>query len=145
MSNPNERLRHHVTGAIERGEATPIVQQPTPQAFFYEHAGYSYTPGKETEEEGRTRCAFALADAEAWALAEGYSFDWGPCDTDSSDFSDERPFYVLHACYMCDADGSLVQSLHAIAFGRDKPAAGPYRRVVEAELALEQQNAEGHK
>lgn len=28
MSNPHERLRHHVTGAIERGEAQPIVEQP---------------------------------------------------------------------------------------------------------------------
>lgn len=26
----NARLRHHVTGAIERGEAEPIVEQPTP-------------------------------------------------------------------------------------------------------------------
>lgn len=28
MSNPLERLRHHVTGAIERGEAAAIVGQP---------------------------------------------------------------------------------------------------------------------
>lgn len=27
MSNPHERLQHHVTGAIERGEAVPIVEQ----------------------------------------------------------------------------------------------------------------------
>lgn len=25
---PLQRLRHHVTGAIERGEAEPIVEQP---------------------------------------------------------------------------------------------------------------------
>ena len=28
MSGPNERLRHHVTGAIERGESVAIVEQP---------------------------------------------------------------------------------------------------------------------
>jgi hypothetical protein len=28
MSTPLDRLRHHVTGAIERGEAEPIVEQP---------------------------------------------------------------------------------------------------------------------
>lgn len=27
MTNPNERLRHHVTGAIERGEAVAITEQ----------------------------------------------------------------------------------------------------------------------
>lgn len=30
MPNPLERLRHHVSGAIARGEAEPIVEQPTP-------------------------------------------------------------------------------------------------------------------
>ena len=27
MTNPKDILRHHVTGAIERGEATPIIGQ----------------------------------------------------------------------------------------------------------------------
>lgn len=27
-NKPIDRLRHHVTGAIERGEAEPIVEQP---------------------------------------------------------------------------------------------------------------------
>jgi len=30
MANPHERLRHHVTGAIERGEKEPIVEQRAP-------------------------------------------------------------------------------------------------------------------
>lgn len=29
----NELLRHHVSGAIERGEAEAIKEQPTPQAL----------------------------------------------------------------------------------------------------------------
>ncbi len=29
MSGPLERLRHHVTGAIERGEGVAIVERPT--------------------------------------------------------------------------------------------------------------------
>jgi hypothetical protein len=28
LSGPSERLRYHVTGAIERGEAVPIVEVP---------------------------------------------------------------------------------------------------------------------
>jgi len=37
MTNPLDRLRHHVTGAIERGEGTAIVEQPSRKAFgpFY--------------------------------------------------------------------------------------------------------------
>jgi len=30
---PLELLKHHVTGAIERGEAQPIVVQPAPSAL----------------------------------------------------------------------------------------------------------------
>ena len=29
--NPHERLKHHVTGAIERGEATPVTEIPVPE------------------------------------------------------------------------------------------------------------------
>lgn len=32
MSRPLDRLRHHVTGAIERGEAEPIVEVPPGEA-----------------------------------------------------------------------------------------------------------------
>ena len=28
MEHPLERLRHHVTGAIERGEREPIIERP---------------------------------------------------------------------------------------------------------------------
>lgn len=36
MSNPLERLRHHVTGAIERGESLAIVEIPArPDTFGY--------------------------------------------------------------------------------------------------------------
>jgi len=28
MSYPDDVLRHHVTGAVERGEAVPIVEEP---------------------------------------------------------------------------------------------------------------------
>jgi hypothetical protein len=27
MTNPKDRLRHHVSGAIERGKAVPIIEQ----------------------------------------------------------------------------------------------------------------------
>lgn len=34
MNALNERLRHHVTGAIERGEATPVVGMPAGRIFI---------------------------------------------------------------------------------------------------------------
>ena len=33
MTNPLDRLKHHVTGAIERGEKTAIVEQAAPRMF----------------------------------------------------------------------------------------------------------------
>ena len=95
------------------------------QQFFYAHAGYSYRPETQTPEEGRTKCAKALADAEKHALDEGYSFDWD---------HDEEP--GLWLCSMYDADGSLVDCLGGCDFGKGEGPHGPYRRVVEAEVAL---------
>jgi hypothetical protein len=34
MTNPLERLRYHVSGAIERGEAEAIVGQPAPLGWI---------------------------------------------------------------------------------------------------------------
>lgn len=34
MTHPLERLRYHVTGAIERGGAVAVVERPTPAAFW---------------------------------------------------------------------------------------------------------------
>ena len=110
------------------------------EAFFYEHAGYSYKPGEETPEQGRERGAKALAAAEHFASENGYSFNWliDP-EIDSSDYSDEDPAWELWGCIMRDEQGEVRQSLWAIDFGRDKePWGEPYRRVVEAELALEE-------
>lgn len=33
MTNPHERLKHHVTGAVERGEAQAIVEVPARPAM----------------------------------------------------------------------------------------------------------------
>lgn len=116
----------------------------TSYRFFFAHAGYSYGPG-ETPEQGRRRCAFELAKAERRASEAGWSFAWmvDP-HMDSSDW-DERPraiakadAYALWGCIARDQDGEARASLWGIDFGRDgEPWGSPYRRVVEAELALE--------
>lgn len=115
---------------------------PTPKdiaaAFFYKHAGYGYDPKKETKDQGRKRGARLLAEAEANARSLGYTFEWVEDEyTDSSDFDDGDPYPVWN-CVMLNQGGKRVQSLSGIDFGRDKEPHGPYMRVVEAELALEQ-------
>lgn len=107
--------------------------------FFLKNAGYSHAVN-EPAIVGRRRCARELAAAEQRALSGSYTFDWNlDQDIDSSSFSDETPAWSLWECLMRDADGTVVASLGGIDFGRDKdPWMGdPYKRVVEAELAME--------
>ena len=108
-------------------------------AFFYEHAGFSYDPKTETPEQGNLRGAEALAAAEARGRDEGLSFEWDiDPDVDSSSFSGARPSWSLWCCQAYDADGEKVASLWGCDFGRGgTPYGDAYRRVVEAELALE--------
>lgn len=117
---------------------TKIKEQSAVQ-FFHEHAGVSYDPTKESEDQGRWRCACELAKAEQWAKDEGIEFEWDIDPViDSSEFNDEQPAYPLWACFCKLGDESA--SLCGIDFGRDKePWGKPYKRVIEAELAMELQ------
>lgn len=109
------------------------------ERFFYEHAAFSYNPSTQTKEQGRETTARRLAMAEQKARHEGMSFDWCvDTEIDSSDFSDESPPWELWLCLAYDAKGAIVATMGAVDFGRDVfPHSHHYRRVVEAELALE--------
>ena len=101
--------------------------------FFIEHAGVSYRPGKETKAQGRRRGAEALARAEQYAEEQGWKVEW---DYDQNEYQmgdaeTEMPNEVLVAV-LRDADGHVLESLGGIGDPSDS-----YRRVVEAELALE--------
>jgi len=105
-------------------------------AFFRAHAGYSYNPQTETRAQGRMRCAMQLACSEALAADADISFSWSEDDTDSSEWSDERPSWSQWVCAAMRANGDIVASLGGVDFGRDgEPWSHPYKRVVEAELA----------
>ena len=96
--------------------------------FFFEHAGYSYDPKKETKLQGRWRCATALALAERKANDAGLSFEW-PVDPDSN-FSEEKPAWSLWQCLARGQDNEVVASLGGIDFGRrGEPWGDPYERV----------------
>lgn len=108
------------------------------QQFFYDNAGYSVAPG-ETTEQGRERCAVALATAETWAVQEGLHFEVAPdadaddswMDSESQAYQDEwrgKAWYVA----IWDSEGRNIIAALGGCYG-DKT----YERVVKAELALE--------
>ena len=126
-----------------------------PYQFFLKHAGHSHNPATESPMQGRVRCARQLAAAERKARDSGLYFTWAQDDTDSSDWIADNedggrncnPWLTWYcACHVAPIEtehgerehGAVLASLGAIDFGRDgEPWGNPYRRVVEAELALE--------
>lgn len=116
------------------------MRTQTPYMFFKQHAGYSYDPKTETQEQGRRRCARALARAERLAKDIGLTceFEYDTlgcigCDCDSEDCacSTGAEHEVLCAVVRDDCGNSLA-SLGSIC-----GATREYRRVVSAELFSE--------
>ena len=106
------------------------------EQFFYEHAGWSYDPTKESPEQGRRRSAREYAEAERWAKASGLTFEWVDDWTTENhvkeyDGYDEEPA-TCETCIARDESGRVVASLSCI-----DDASDDYRRVIEAELADE--------
>lgn len=103
------------------------------EKFFFDNAGYSWTPGAETEEQGHEQAAKQLAKAEQWACAEGMRYQWGFDGFDSSEWSDDEPACPTWQCAMFNGD-ICAACLGGIDIEND---ADPYMRVIEAQLALE--------
>jgi hypothetical protein len=65
--------------------------------FFWLHAGCSWNPATETEEQGRLRGAVELADAERWLEENDGSVEWriddeyDPADCDGGDMHPNTP------------------------------------------------------
>lgn len=118
--------------------------------FFYTHAGFCYKMS-ETAEQGRLRGAVALAKAEDWAKENEGSgrdgdieFNWeedeeyNPRDYDSPDMPEIGWGCILNKWSEKRGEWYPAASLWAITFAEDYPEKNdPYKRVVEAELALE--------
>lgn len=156
-SNPKQvreestMIKQHAIGCLENGPASrcnyckgsrkPLSPKQAAYLFFLRNAGYSYDPKIQTKQQGRSAAARQLAKAERDARALGYRFEW----TDDWDIGNHRDYYgadsayadqepnTCESCLMRDAQGKVVQSLGCI-----DDATSEYRRVVEAELALEQ-------
>lgn len=124
-------------------------------AFFYEHAGYSYMPGKEFALRAeRLRGARALAAAERDARALGYRVGWendpdgcGGCDCGSrrcacSTGADHRVEWAYVVLLHMGGESSTCpaeEHEHAtgVSLGGICEATPQYRRVIEAELFQE--------
>lgn len=109
------------------------------EQLFYDHAGWSYNPSKETAEEGRRRCARELAEAEEWAKREGITFDWA----EDWGVGNHRDFYGEDSAY-ADREPETCEQVVArrgatvlASLGCVDDATNEYRRVIEAELADE--------
>lgn len=104
--------------------------------FMREHAGYSYRPTVETPEQGRVRYALELARAEHAARAAGARFVWeNDHDAPSPGGNATGPFFgciLVTACECCGHEDE-----RASLWGIDAGEEDPYRRTVEADLALE--------
>lgn len=113
--------------------------------FFFHHAGWSYLSGAQSEIVGRLLGAVKLAEAEAWARANGCWFVWED-DPELADYQEEDGSWHQMPAVECvmyqhaaepGEEPVLLQSLSSIMESEDDAERRNYRRVVEAELALE--------
>ena len=112
--------------------------------FFYAQAWSSYDPRVQTEVNGRLLGAIALATAERWARTKGSYYIWD--NDEPAECQDEEGNWESHPAVSClmmqhSEDPSerphVLYSLGAIVESSDRRERDAYRRVVEAELALE--------
>lgn len=122
------------------------------EQFFYDNAGYSYNPKTETETEGRQRGAVAMAQAETYAREHNWSFSWeyeqerpqdvfgkpcprkSKCNLSDCKFAHYNPRNEFFSCLLWD-NGDTPKVIGSL--GMIEAPTREYRRVVEAELALE--------
>jgi hypothetical protein len=101
--------------------------------FMREHGAHWYRPAAETEEQGRVRSALQLARVERALRRRGGWVSWEP-DPDGT-AAGKHPAWI--ACLLrWPNDGGDAEPVAALG-GIDANEGDPYRRVVEAELALE--------
>jgi hypothetical protein len=107
-----------------------ITLTPAEQ-FFYDHAGYSWRVD-QTEEEGHLETARQLAQAEEWARVHGLTYLWAEDWTvhHSKEFGQD-----VDSCEYVELVNEDFDVLASIGCVDDSDA--DYRRVIEAELALE--------
>lgn len=105
--------------------------------FFYTHAGFSYDPETQTPEEGKRACAEALARAEEEGRKRGFFTVWKRDDVPFGDDVHEPDEYGYVATLWHTAAFTGERVMLASLGMIDAEDGDPYRRVVNAELAME--------
>ncbi|MGC8517933.1 MAG: hypothetical protein ACP5P4_05310 [Steroidobacteraceae bacterium] len=122
--------------------------------FFYHRAGFSYDPARESFIVGKLRGAIELAQAESWAKQHGAQYLWEA--DDPAECQDNKGNWETHPAVSCvlylpcddctdnDIDRCTRKlcyhsraALGGIIESEDYRERVDYRRVIEAELALE--------
>lgn len=101
------------------------------EQFFYDHAGYGYDPETETPEHAQQDHAVQLAAALHYAIDHLWHFEWAPDRDEPCNCGERNCGHTVEYCQLWGGYRVLA-SLSAICGATDD-----YRRVVEAELALE--------
>lgn len=130
----------HMQALINANNETARIRHQAKVKFFFDNAGFSYDPKIETEQQGHQRCAMELAKAEEYARQQELIFEWQGNDTciacdcgDSKCKCCKGKRHESFTCLLWDAESkNVLASLGSIC----EPTS-EYRRVIEAELALE--------
>lgn len=135
ISESTTRKIAALISAEAQGRHVSVETLTETEQFFYDHAGTSYNPTIETQEEGRIRGARDLAAAEARVKAGPYYVDHSPDDEPwDGDVPYDGPLWNVDLYSVSDTDSpTLLGSLGSVACEEGDP----YMRVVAAELALE--------
>lgn len=132
---------HHrqpkLAALIRRLDANPEWNDAV--LFFFKEAGSSYEPDCEEMCEGQLRGAFVLAAAERWLRKSQFVATWiQDIDYDPNDYDGPMPDIGWGCVLMEHGSSNTDASLWGITFDGDGfPVGKPYKRVVEAELAME--------
>lgn len=109
------------------------MQLTQDEQFFYDNAGFSYEPGKESQEDGHIRCARRLATAEAYARNADWWYEW--LRQDWQECGCQLTSY--HEVWTCILFKSESRREVLAALGSICQPSSKYRRVIRAELAME--------
>lgn len=123
------------------------------EKLFYENAPYSYNPKKETEEEGRLRCAREAASAEAEAKRRGWSVEF---ERDGTILGEQEGVFdvILHPATfrgdtydgydarLLDSEGRILAALGGVTFSENTDNSPDERRLIMTALAQEVIDAE---
>ena len=101
------------------------------EQFFYDHAGWSHDPQTETSDNGRIRAAILLASAERTLAHSVAEVIW---EQDTEPYDGDVPYDGPMWCAFIVKNGEILTSLSGIAM---QSLDEPYKRVIEAELALD--------